>query len=168
MRNSELNFPVVQKWAYSTELDSSFERLEDEDPEEFEHCLRAACSLDQVFQFVADRRCLKRRFFASLLAEELCWVHRAATQLPFHFSSLQGIMTRAAYLDATIARAEAIYERSAYIERMRVSEDVVLREFADVLLHYRFRHAPIEAATKNYSDCMRALHERVIPGFSRA
>jgi hypothetical protein len=156
---------AIEKWAYSKALDDEFSRYEDEHPEVFEHEIASACGLEGIFRFAADSGCLKRKFFANLLIESLYSIY-ATPELPYHFSRLQGLMSRDSFLKKEIRRAEVVYERAEFVEKMRVSQDPALRAFADVILDHR-SNMIVPDQERRY-ELLRLLQVKVLPLFVTA
>ncbi|WP_036108376.1 hypothetical protein [Lysobacter capsici] len=164
--NLQLDLKSIEKWAYTTEVDEAFDRYIEDFTDWFEVQVGNACSLNDLFRFTADARCLRRRYFAGLLVTDLCWIYRVDLNLPFHFSRLQGLVGRADYLSDVVKRAEAIYERSEIIEQMRLSGDPALQSLANALLDYR--NEKIERGQSVYLNLLRQLHRKIPPLFTDA
>jgi hypothetical protein len=160
MNVSDIDRTIVELWAYSTDLDAAFARHFDEDADEIEYQIRSVCDRQAVYTFAADPRCLKRAYFLRELITTLTWiVHRAHLELPWEFSRLQGIQPREKFLAQVARHAEAIYEISALVERMRISGDPLLADIANALLDYR--RDKLVAPNDDYLRLLRLLHEKV-------
>jgi hypothetical protein len=166
MEPIEFDISTIELWAYTGELDTVFDKYEEEDPDYFEIAVGNACSLSDIYRFTADKNCLKRHFFAQQLITQLCWMYRTNKQLPFHFSRMQGIMDRNEYLSKVSEHAVAVYERAIIIERMRVSDDPALQALANKLLN--FRHEMLEQKQKEYIGLLRSINQDVLPLFKNA
>ena len=162
----QLDLRAIERWAYTTAVDQEFSEYEEADPDWFEVVIGNACTLQDKFRFAADPKCLKRHWFAQQLLPHLCWIYRADVGLPFHFSRLQGLMSRSDYLEQTAKYAEAIYERAEIVERMRLSTDRALQSFAKALLDYR--HDKFEQRQVEYVALLRHVHANVLPLFADA
>lgn len=160
----QFDFTTIQKWAYTRELDEDLDKSFETDPDWTERSIFGACSLEDVFHFVVDERCLKRSYFAQHLAEDLCSIYRTKKQLPFHFSRMQGIMDKDIYLAEVEKHAEMVYERCLIIDRMRASKDPALQALARELLD--FRHALLDSQQFEYTDIIQRVHRNALPLFA--
>lgn len=157
---------TIEQWAFTADIDCEMYQYEEADPDWFEIAVCNACDIKDIFRFAADSKCLKRRFFAQLLVQDLCWIYRTDAGLPFHFSRLQGLISRTDYVLQVTRYAEAIYDRAEIIEQMRLSDDSALQYLAKVLLDYR--HEKLDTRQREYVDLLRAVHSHVLPLFAGA
>jgi hypothetical protein len=164
MNQPHFDLASVETWAYSSSLDEAFSRHEESDPDWFQLSIGNACSLEDVFRYAADPRCLKRLFFAQLLVPQLCWIYRVGVTMPFHCSRMQGLMGKEDYLNKVREQSEAIYTLCEIIERMRLSDDPALQAFAKTLLDHRWKN--LEPMQEEYAELLRSLHADVVPLFA--
>lgn len=163
MTRSQFDLVMIERWAYTTDLDEEFEKYIEDDPDWFDISIGNACNLENLYRFAADKKCLKREFFAQQLIPDLCWIYRIDRELPFNFSRMQGIIEKDVYLSKVTEQAKAVYEQCLIIERMRLSNDHALQALAKALLDHR--HELLEPKQKEYVDLLRSLHQNVLPLF---
>lgn len=143
----DLTLADITRWANTSELDTSFAQLRDEDPDGFDAVVIAACDDDALLAFAKNRNSVKRRFFASGLVERLVSDLYAPHHLPYEFSRFAGMMSFDDYKAAELERMEKVYARCHVVEAMRRSEQEEISNLGDMILDYRQDRRSSEAST---------------------
>ena len=133
----ELSKEQIVHWVETNELDDFFSKLEEEDPEHFEHQVLSLCDDNMLLMFASNRNSPKRIYFAGQLVISLCWIYRHEFKLPYHFSRVRGLMSFEDYSLKLKDIAEKIYEKCRLIERMRSSNQEEIKQLANRILDYR-------------------------------
>jgi len=154
----ELSREHIIRWVESGELDDVFYRLEEEDPELFEHQLLSVCDDELLLNFASNRNSPKRIYFAGQLIASLCWVYRHEFRLPYHFSRMRGLMSFEEYTLKLNELAEKIHAKCQLIERMRNSAQEEIKQLANRILDYRNDCAN---NSERYYEIVRELNREV-------
>ncbi len=160
---SELNLDQINRWVESTDLDQSFSRLEEDDPDWFEHQICCICDDNQMLVFASNRNSQKRSYFASLLVRSLFWVYLQQIQLPYNFSRMEGILSLDQYLDREKERLTEVYKKSEILEKMRTSDLEEIRDLSRLVLDYR--HDRLVEKSYSYSDFFRNIESEISEKF---
>jgi hypothetical protein len=138
----------IERWVNTSELDTLFDALRDEDGDGFHSCVIAACDDDQLLTFAKNRNSTKRQFFASGLVERLVFDLYAPHHLPYEYSRFAGMMSLDNYKAAELKRMENVYNRCLVVEAMRHSEQDEISNLGNMILDYRHdrRHPEVSTA----------------------
>ncbi len=154
-----LDFPKIERWAYSDVLDKEFEQWQEEDCDLFEHMVSSHCGLDSLVRFAGDPACLKRPFFAQLLLPYLSWIFSSGPSLPFHLSRFAGLVKSETFFEQSAKHAEEVYKIAGVIDRMRCSDDALLQALANIIYDFRNDWRDVDNGLR--MKLTRTLHEKV-------
>lgn len=165
MENWSMDFPTIEKWAYTEALDREFGQWQEEDYDGFEHMVSSHCNLSSLVRFAGDPACLKRPFFAQQLVPYLSWIFGGGPGLPFNFSRFAGLVSREKFFEQSVQYAEEIYEIAEVIEKMRCSDDSLLQALADIIYEFRNERRDVDSGLR--MKLARTLHAKVCDIYPR-